>query len=134
MKIMLCLISIAVALSISGCEKVSENAAKLTVDFSWQGMEPCGWGNPQINFSGIPEHTKYLQLHMYDHVYRHDHGKVELPYTGKDLIDRNQFKDIQGPCPPGSPGEYEITIKALDEKDIVIGIGSKTRFFPEEEK
>jgi len=70
---------------------------------------------------------------MYDHEYKYDHGKVIFPYTGNGIIDRGRFKEIQGPCHPGAPGRYEITIKAVDEKEVVIGIGSKERYFPEKE-
>ncbi len=113
------------------CEKVSEDAVKLSVEYSWEGLEPCGWGNPEIHISGIPEKTKNLKIIMYDHEYSHKHGTVITPYSGENTITKNRFKKIQGPCPPNDPGEYEITIKAIDENEIVIGKGSKTRFFPE---
>ena len=113
------------------CEKVSEDAVELSVDFTWEGFRPCDWGNPEIRMNGIPEKTKYIEMHMYDHVYQYDHGKVKVPYTGENTIPKGRYQDIQGPCPPYDPGEYEITIKAFDENGTVIGIGSKKRFFPE---
>ena len=69
---------------------------------------------------------------MYDHEYLHDHGDVFVPYSGQDRIPRGLYQEIQGPCPPDTPGEYKITIRALDENEVTIGKGSKTRFFPEE--
>jgi len=131
MKYALRLIMIGLILSIFGCEKVSDDAVELSVDFTWEGMKPCGWGNPEIHVSGVPEKTKMLKISMYDHAYKHDHGKVLVPYTGNEIFEMNKFKGLQGPCPPGSPGRYKITIKALDEKEVVIGIGSKERNFPE---
>ena len=133
MKFILNLLIVALILSVFGCEseKVSQDAVELSVDFSWEGMERCGWGNPEISFSGVPAQTKFIKVHMYDHVYSHDHGQVIVPYTKNGIIDRGRFKEIQEPCPPGSPGRYEITIKAVDENEVVIGIGSKERYFPE---
>lgn len=131
MKTMSLLIIIILILSISSCDQVNDNAVNLNVDFTWEGMDSCEWGNPQITFSGIPESTKSIIIHMFDHAYNYDHGEVEMLYSGNDTIEKDRFKDIQGPCPPRSPGKYEITIKALDENDVVIGIGSKTRLFPE---
>lgn len=131
MKYVLYLLITGFIFSVSGCEKVSQDAVELSVDFSWEGMKPCGWGNPEICVSGVPEKTKFLKVSMYDHAYSHDHGTVMVPYTGNGIIVRDRFKEIQGPCPPDVPGRYEITIKAVDENKVVIGIGSKERFFPE---
>ena len=68
---------------------------------------------------------------MYDHVYKHDHGKVTVSYAGERVFEMNKFKKLQGPCPPNEAGLYEITIKAFDEKGTVIAIGSMKRYFPE---
>jgi len=40
-----------------GCSNVSPDAADLQVDFSWKGMTPCGWGNPEI---GIGSKERYF--------------------------------------------------------------------------
>jgi hypothetical protein len=68
---------------------------------------------------------------MYDHVYFYDHGKVTIDYDGSGIIKMGALEQLQGPCPPNVPGRYEITIKALDGDDIVIGTGNKERYFPE---
>ena len=135
MKILLHLLFIGFVFSIFSCnnEKVSQNAAELSVDFTWEVMKQCGWGNPKIHINGIPEKTKFLKISMYDHEYAHDHGTVKMPYSGVGIIEKDRFKEIQGPCPPFGPGRYKITIKAIDEKEIVIGIGSKERMYPEKE-
>lgn len=130
---MLRIVIIILLIVVTGCEKVSPDAVALTVDFSWEGMKPCGWGNPEIQVRGVPANTKFLILHMFDHAYSHDHGKVTLPYSGSGVIAKDRFKEIQGPCPVYTPGRYEITIKAVDENQVVIGLGSKERHFPEEE-
>ncbi|MDM8541652.1 hypothetical protein QUF90_11250 [Desulfococcaceae bacterium HSG9] len=131
MKYVLNLLIIGLILSVYGCENVSPDAVELSVDFSWKGMKPCGWGNPKIHVSRVPDKTKFLEVSMYDHAYSHDHGTVMMPYTGNGIIVRDRFKEIQGPCPMYTPGRYEIKIKAIDANKVVIGIGSKTRFFPE---
>ncbi len=119
--------------SVFGCENVSRDAVELSVDFSWEGMKPCGWGNPEIRVGGVPEKTKFLKISMFDHAYFHDHGSVTTPYSGNGNFARDAFKALQGPCPPWGPGRYEITVKAIDEQEGVIGVGSKERSFPEVE-
>jgi hypothetical protein len=73
---------------------LSPNAVELSVDLSWAGMSPCGMGNPEIRFSGVPEKTKSITIHMYDHEYRYDHGKVTIPYTDTEngIINKDRFK------------------------------------------
>ncbi len=34
--------------------------------------------------------------------------------------------------PPDAPGRYKVTGKAIDENDVVVDVGSKERYFPEE--
>ena len=97
-------------------------------------MDSCGFGNPEIRIGNLPKNTKLLKISMYDHEYMHDHGTEVIPYTGDNTIAQDKLTAIQRPCPaPGLPGEYEITIKALDEKKTVIGVGSKTKLFPEKQ-
>lgn len=69
---------------------------------------------------------------MYDSVYLHDHGEVTIAYDGSGIIKMGVLEELQGPCPPDVPGRYKITVKALDENSVVIGTGSKRRYFPEE--
>jgi hypothetical protein len=132
MKNTILLILVAFSFFSIGCSNVSPDAVDLEVDFSWQDMTACGWGNPEIIIGGLPENTKALAVSMYDHVYFYDHGKVTIPYDGSGIIKMGVLKEIQGPCPPDVPGRYKITVKALDANNVVIGIGSKKRYFPEE--
>ena len=127
-----CLVIIGIVFSFTGCEKVRHDAAALLVDFSWEGIKQCERGNPEIRFSGVPERTKFLVINMFDHAYSHDHGTVRLAYAGDRIIARDRFKETQGPCPAWTPGRYEITIKAVDNKNVVIGIGNRERKFPED--
>ena len=134
MKNLLKFCTILLILSFLSCDKkeiISPDAVDLSVDFTWEGMESCDWGNPEINISGLPDQTKFIQIYMYDNAYQWDHGNVTFPFTGSTVIERGKFRKIQGPCPPASPGSYEITIKALNEKKVVIAMGRKERLFPE---
>jgi hypothetical protein len=132
---MIVLTFLGFVLAFSGCDKPTSHpdAARLSVAFSWEGMKPCGWGNPEIHVDGVPAQTKFLIISMFDHAYKHDHGTVTMPFAGERTIARDRFKAIQGPCPSWSPGQYEITIKAVDEKETVIAIGRNQRPFPENE-
>jgi len=118
-----------------GCEreKISQHVAEVSVKFTWEGLKPCDWGNPEIHISGVPGNTKFLKISMYDHAYSHDHGTVQMPYADEKIIAKDRFKEIQRPCPVYTPGRYEITIKALDDTETIIGMGSAERMFPEEE-
>jgi len=131
MKLIIPLFIVMAFISFPGCEKVSKDAVVLPIDFSWEGINECGWGNPTIFFDNVPKNTKYIKIQMYDHAYAYDHGEVTMPFAGEKIIKNNRFDNIQGPCPPHQPGKYEVTIKTLDENKIVIGKGSKVRPFPE---
>ena len=131
MKQTISLILIAFCFSLYSCEKMDPNAVDLSVDFTWEGIKPCRWGNPEIRIRDVPENTSVLVVSMYDHVYFYDHGKVTIAYDGSGIIKMGALEELQGPCPPDVPGRYEITVKALDGNDIIVGIGSKERYFPE---
>ncbi len=132
MKNTFCLFVIGFSLFIFGCSDVSPDAVELEVDFSWQGMVACSWGNPGSSIGGLPENTKNLLVSMYDSAYLHDHGKVTIANDGSGIIKMGILEKIQGPCPFDVPGRYKITVKALDETNVVIGMGSKKRQFPVE--
>ena len=132
MKIIICLFLAASSFIIFACSDVSPDAVELEVDFSWEGIQACSMGNPEIRIGGLPENTRFLVVDMYDSVYMHDHGEVTISYDNSGIIKRGTLEELQGPCPPDVPGRYKITIKALDENRVVIGSGSKRRYFPEE--
>ena len=125
------LLVIAICFSGFGCSDVSPDAVDLAVDFTWEGMKPCGWGNPEIHIKGLPANTRSLKVSMYDSVYLHDHGEVTFTHDGSGIIPMDASEELQGPCPPDVPGRYKITVQALDENNVVIGVGSKKRYFPE---
>ena len=114
-----------------GCSNVNPNAVELEVDFSWEGMKRCGMGIPQIRIKNVPKNTNHFVVRMYDHAYFWDHGEVKIAYDGSNIISKKHLEEIQSPCPPDSPGRYKVTVKALDENEDIIGVGSKERYFPE---
>jgi phosphatidylethanolamine-binding protein (PEBP) family uncharacterized protein len=89
-------------------------------------------GIPEIAVAGISGNTKHLVVRMYDHAYHYDHGKVKFAYQGSNITTKKLLEEIERPCPPDAPGRYKVTVKALDENEVVIGVGSKKRYFPEE--
>lgn len=127
------LILLCIYFSLYGCENKDPNAVELSVDFSWDGYTACDMGLPQMSIGNLPENTKILEISMYDHKFGFDHGKVHIEYNGSGDIAKGSYKDIKGPCPPpNDPGRYRITVKALDANNVVMGIGRKERYFPEE--
>jgi len=42
MKSILNLLIVVLILFLFGCEKISQDAVELSVDFSWKGVEQCG--------------------------------------------------------------------------------------------
>jgi hypothetical protein len=113
-----------------GCSKVSPDAVELRVDFTWEGFASCGVGNhPEIHVSGIPDETKVLIVKLTDHGL--SHGKQSLPYNGSGIIKNGVLDRIESPCPIGDPGRYKYKIEALNENNVIIGFGSRERYYPE---
>ena len=116
-----------------GCSNVSSDAVELGVDFTWEGFSPCGLGNhPEIRVSGIPDGTKVLVVKLYDHGM--SHGKQSLPYDGSGIVKKGTLDEIESPCPVWASGRYRYKIEALNENKVIIGIGSRERLYPEENK
>jgi len=113
MKRTIFLVLIAVTTISHGCSDVSPDAVDLQVDFSWEGMEPCGWGIPEVGIRGVPENTKYLVVDMYDHAYFFDHGEVKVIYNGSNIISRDSLKKIYCPCPLGGPADTKLPSRLL---------------------
>ena len=112
------------------CSKVSPDAVELKVDFTWEGFAPCGVGShPEIRVGGIPEETKVLVVKLKDHGL--SHGKQALSYDGSGIIKKGTLDKIESPCPIGDPGRYKYKIEALNENKVIIGIGSRVRYYPE---
>ncbi len=129
----LLLLTVGYVFSLISCDEVSRNVVEISVDFSWEGINQCGQGNPNIYFSGAPEGTVSLIVTMYDHGQGHDIGWVKFPYTGDGKIAANRFTEIQAPCPAWGAARYEVIVEAVDVSEVIIGKGSRQRLYPEEE-
>ena len=126
---------IAIIFIFFACSNVSLDAVELAVDFTWEGMVPCAQGgNPEIRVSGVPDGTKVLVVTHYDHSGLY-HTKQTLVYDGSSIIKKGSLDEITAPCPFGSFGgseAFKFKVEAVNGNGVVIGIGSKERYFPEE--
>ena len=130
MKQIFAYVLIIAFLVLASCSKVSSDAVELRVDFTWEGFSPCGVGShPEIRVSGIPDETKILVVRLYDHGL--SHGKQSLPYDGSGIIKKGTLDKIESPCPIGDPGRYKYRIEALNENKVIVGMGSRERYYPE---
>ena len=129
-QILATVLIIALLVSVS-CSQVSSDAVELRVDFTWEGFSPCGLGShPEIRVSGIPDETRVLVVKLTDHGL--SHGKQSLAYDGSGIIKDGTLDEIESPCPVWDPGRYRYKIEALNENKIIIGIGSRERYYPED--
>ena len=79
---------------------------------------------------GIPDDTKVLVVSLYDHGM--SHGKQKFIYDGTAIIKKGALDKIEGPCPAVDAGRYKFKIAAVNQDGVIIGIGSRERYFPEE--
>ncbi len=114
------------------CEKVSPDAVEIGLEYSWKGPGE-NLHNPEIKLTGAPGDTKLLEIQLVDlDLTFANHGEVErIPYDGSGVISFGSLKNYIGPAPPRLEGYkghlYEFTVKAMDENDVVIGIGKKAK-------
>ncbi len=132
MKASIALILLALIPGFFGCSNVSPDAVELKIDFTWEGLVPCAvGGNPEIRVGGIPDGTRTLVVSLYDHGM--SHGNQTLDYDGSGIIKKGVLDQIEGPCPFADSGRYKFKIEAVDENEIIIGVGSLERYYPEKE-
>jgi len=132
MKASIPLIFLALISGFFGCSNVSPDAVELKVDFTWEGLVPCAvGGNPEIRVGGIPDGTRTLVVSLYDHGMSHGHQTVD--YDGSGIIKKGVLDQIEGPCPFADSGRYKFKIEAVDENEIIVGVGSRERYYPEKE-
>jgi hypothetical protein len=111
--------------------KVAPDAAKLGVDFSWQGTTACSGKSPAFTVSNVPAGTKRLEFNMVDkNVPTYEHGGGSVDFTGSGSIPAGAFTYV-GPCPPSGSHDYEWTVNAYDSAGAtIIGVGQATAAFP----
>ena len=120
-------------LTLFACTDDYKNAAVIGVNFEWQQIDKGAQENPEIHLTGIPQGTKRFLVSLVDlNLNGFDHGSGYADNDGSGIIARGAVKgSYNGPDPPfpSVKHRYEITVKALDEKDAVIGIGKNAKLF-----
>ena len=122
---------IAIIFFFFACTNVSPDAVELSVDFTWEGMVPCALGgNPEIRLSGVPDNTMVLVITLVDHsgIY---HTKQTIAYDESGIIMKGSLDEISAPCPFFESERFKFKVAAVNENGVVIGLGSKERYFPE---
>ena len=123
---------IAIIFFFFACSNVSPDAAELSVNFTWEGMVPCALGgNPEISVSGVPDDTKVFVVTLYDHSGLYN-TKQTITYDGSGIIMKGSLDEISAPCPFFESERYQFKVAAVNENGVVIGLGSRERYFPEE--
>ena len=115
------------------CERTYQGAAEMEVDFSWNSTKDAGKISPEIKINKIPKGTRQFLVEIADldcSICNHGSGYIE--YTGVSIIKTGAVKgSYVGPRPPPEKVHtYEISVKALDEKEQVIGFGKRARKYP----
>ena len=105
----------------------------MTVYFEWQHIDKGSQENPELHLEGVPGGTKRFLVSLVDlNLKGFDHGSGYVDNDDSGIIARGAVKgSYNGPDPPfpSAKHKYEITVIALDEKDTVIGIGKRAKFF-----
>jgi phosphatidylethanolamine-binding protein (PEBP) family uncharacterized protein len=116
-----------------GCAKEPENVPVIGVDFKWQQQDKGAQDNPEIRLTGVPEGTQRFLVSLTDlDLKGFDHGSGYANNDGSGIIARGAIKGAyNGPDPPYPSviHTYEISVKALDADDNVIGFGKKAKEF-----
>jgi phosphatidylethanolamine-binding protein (PEBP) family uncharacterized protein len=103
------------------------------VDFEWQRIDFGSTENPKIRLTGVPEGTKRFFVGLVDlDISTYDHGGGFVDNDGAGLIARGSVKgNYNGPAPwlPDMIHDYEITVKAYDEDEKLIGMGKNVKKF-----
>lgn len=103
------------------------------VDFKWQPIDYGSQENPEIKLTSVPEGTKRFFVGLVDlNISTYDHGGGFVDNDGSGIIARGTIKgNYNGPAPwlPDMVHDYEITVKAYDEDEKMIGMGKKVETF-----
>ncbi|WP_319405638.1 YbhB/YbcL family Raf kinase inhibitor-like protein [uncultured Desulfosarcina sp.] len=133
----LVLLTTALLLSV-GCAKdqnqikIPKDAAKMDVDFSWEGIPACSHESPEIRVSKVPEGTQELRVRLKNiDIPAWNQGGGKVKYDGSGIIPAGALKlGYNGPCPPGGRLKYEFSIMAVNAEGVIIGFGKARQSFP----
>ena len=138
-KIYLLALLAAAIVFVDGCAsnpdqiEIPKDAAEMTVDFSWQGIDACTHDSPEIRVSGIPEGTADLRVRLKSiSVPAWNHGGGKVAHDGSGVIAAGALKlGYNGPCPPPKQRhKYEFSVMAVDADGVIIGFGKARQYFP----
>lgn len=123
------------ALATAACTSTSpgSNAAKLTVEFSWDNVRPCSRESPPIKVFNAPAGTARLKIELVDiDTMFSNHGGGEVDYKG-EIVPAGALRNYSGPCPLGgkttSATRYEFRVTAVDAKGAVLGYGTASNSY-----
>ena len=130
------LLAILIVLA-AGCAKTSKqikiprDAAKMDVEFSWEGIQPCTHESPEIRVTNIPDKTIIFRVQLKNitiPVWNQGGGSVK--HDG--LIPAGALQiGYNGPCPPpGKRQKYEFSVMAINAENEIIGFGKVRHPFP----
>jgi phosphatidylethanolamine-binding protein (PEBP) family uncharacterized protein len=129
---------VLVVLVLGACSGDPANITQMGVDFEWQQIDKGSQDNPEIRLTGVPAGTRRFLVSLVDlNLSGFDHGSGFAINDGSGVIARGAVKgSYNGPDPPFASVRhtYEITVKAYDAEDKVIGIGRKARAFHYDER
>ena len=112
--------------------KIPKDAAKMTVEFSWEGIQACTHESPEIQVSDIPDGTTELLVTLKDvSVPEWNHGSGRVKHDGSGVIPAGALNiGYNGPCPPEGRHKYEFSVMAVNAEGIIIGVGKARQSFP----
>ena len=127
----LIILSVIVILVFSINSKI-QKTARVGVSFSWKGIKKGSNRSPVIKVTKIPAGTKYFLVTLKDlDVPKWNHGGGKVRNDNSGVIPAGALKNgYNGPNPPSGSHRYQFTVKALDSKGKIIGIGTATKSFP----
>lgn len=134
MRRSICLAVLVISmLMMLSCSGESKDVAVMGVNFEWQPIDYGSQENPEILLTGVPEGTKRFLVSLVDlDISTYDHGGGFVSNDGSGIIARGTIEgNYNGPAPwlPDMIHDYEITVKAYNEKGTVIGIGKNIKKF-----
>ena len=134
MKATLSFLTVTVSLIVlCCCTDDARDVASMGVEFKWQPIDYAAQENPEIKLTGVPEGTKRFFVGLVDlNVSTYDHGGGFVDNDGSGFIARGTIQgNYNGPAPwlPDMIHDYEITVKAYDVDERVIGVGKKVEKF-----
>jgi phosphatidylethanolamine-binding protein (PEBP) family uncharacterized protein len=113
--------------------EIPKDAAKIVVEFSWEGIAACTHDSPEIRVTNIPDGTEVLDVKLTNlGVPEWNQGGGQVKYDGSEFIPAGALKiGYNGPCPPpGQTYKYEFSVVAMDAENSVIGFGKARQPFP----